>query len=74
MYNNKAIYYFELLASILIVAPLYKYIGITKFWFYEIPYEASVFLLMITIPIGTYVLIRKVFFLIKWFINTCRGS
>jgi len=65
------IYVFTL---IIITPAIYKSIGIADFWFFDIPRNISLVILMITTPVGFYIVLKKFSFVLKWLTKTWREN
>lgn len=74
MSNEKSINIICLVIAAIIILPLFNYVGIFSSWYYILPKEVLMFLFMIVIPIGTFVIVKKMIFLFSWFITTWNGS
>jgi len=74
MKTNKRREYLYGFILILTLPAIFKTIGIAEFWFYELPKLLTSILVLITLPIGFYVLVNKIVNWMGWFITTWKNN
>lgn len=69
MNKEKVLHYIYIVILFLILPPVYKNIGMATFWFYSFPEFVSRMFLMLTVPIGSYVVLKKIILALIWLIR-----